>query len=673
LSDIFRIFENIQEPMFIIDGELNVHWGNSAALQILEVSARRLASGKPLASFIEFKQGVLQEGQDLASIEEPSASREIDFTTAGGGTGSGQISIQSVPEVIREASGADSKRWIVYIRNVTLEKILADKFKAQLDAKEAVIGELEKARAELENYSKNLEKMVEARTTELREANRLVSTILNSLGQGIFVFDRNAQTLPFYSKVSERMFGVAPSNKNVADVLRLEGSERETFKKWVEAVFEEMLDFQDLVPLGPSRLTTSADKHIAFDFHPMRTEQGALQGVVLVATDKTEEMKARKEAERERSFAKRIVQIVQHRQQFKTFVSEAKRITSRLSQSLTSPTGLDHEEVARDLHTIKGGAASFSLIEIAERAHHCEDILSQFAKANEIMPKEWPNGLRMQLKSGIDLIIRLLNEFLQNHSFLAGSSENVGRTVEIPVSTLTKWYERIHSPQFAQVVSEEIFENWMKEPAEKLFAHVDGSMRELAQRLGKTLKPVKFIGGDLRVVPEYYLDLFGTYVHAFRNAVDHGIETPGERIAAGKEVDGQITIQFERFEQGGQFWIKTEIGDDGRGIDPIRIKRRLDEKRLAYDASAPDEETIQAVFRDDFSTANAVTDVSGRGIGLSAIKAQAEKMGGEAFVRSVVGKGSILTVVVPDLQILGDQIVRDQIQADQIGKIKQAG
>ncbi len=637
--------------MFIIDGEFNVYWGNSAALQALDVSARKLSSGKPLSNFIEFKQGALAEGQTLDSIEEPSASREIDFTTPNGGNGSGQISIQSVPQVIQLAAGADSKRWVVYIRNVTLEKILADKFKAQLDAKEGVIVELQTARAELENYSKNLEKMVEARTVELREANRLVSTILNSLGQGIFVFDRNAQTLPFYSKVSERMFGIAPANKPVADVLRLEGSERETFKKWIEAVFEEMLDFEDLVPLGPSRLTTSPDKHVAFDFHPMRSEQGALQGVVLVATDKTEEMKARKEAERERSFARRIVQIVQHRQQFKTFVNEANRILAGRSKSLETGSGLDHEEVSRDLHTIKGGAASFSLIEIADRAHHCEDVLSNYVKSQAgVMPTEWPNGLRMQLKSGVDVMTRYLNEFLENHSFLAAGSEVEGRTVEIPVATLQAWHERINHPQFAKIVSEEIFENWMQEPVARLFGNVDGSMRELAQRLGKSLKPTVFENGDLKVVPEYFQELFGTYIHGFRNAIDHGIETPGERIAAGKDVDGQLKVKFERFVQGGQQWLKTEIYDDGRGMDPVRIRRRLDEKQLAYDTNATDEEIIQAVFRDDFSTANAVTDVSGRGVGLSAVKAQAEKMGGEAFVRSTVGTGSILTVVVPDIQ-----------------------
>ena len=652
MSEIFRIFENIQEPMFIVDADLNVYWGNSAALQVLDVSARRLSSGKPLSNFIEFKPGVLMDGQNINEIDGPSQSREIEFVTAAGGNGSGQISIQSCPEVIQTAAGADSKRWIVYIRNVTLEKILADKFKAQLDAKESVIKDLEKAQAELENYSKNLEKMVEARTAELREANRLVSTILNSLGQGIFVFDRNGNCLPFYSKVSERMFGLAPANRPVADVLRLEGTERDTFKKWVEAVFEEMLDFSDLVPLGPSKLNSAPDKYVAFDFHPMRTEQNSLQGVVLVATDKTEEMQARKEAERERSFAKRIVQIVQHRQQFKTFVNEANRISEELLAKLEAGDGLDAEEVARHLHTIKGGAASFSLAEIAETAHHCEDVLGQFVKAQAgSMPAVWPNGLRSQLKSGVSLIVRYLTEFLKNHSFLIGNSEVKGRTVEIPVSIIAEWHRRLTNPQAMNEISSEIFEDWMQEPVSKSFSHVSASLSELAQSLGKALKPIQIEGGDLKVIPEHFKDLFSTYIHAFRNAVDHGIESPSDREAASKPIDGQITLHFERFFQGGQAWLKTEIRDDGRGIDPLRIRKRLEEKNLPFDAHASNEEIIQSVFRDDFSTATAVTDISGRGVGMSAIKAEAERMGGEAYVRSVVGKGSILTIVVPDVEV----------------------
>lgn len=649
MSEVFRVFENMQEVAFVIDENANVHFANGAAGVLLEVSMRKMASGKPLENFVSFEPGMLDSGEALANIDQPSQMREVQFKTPDGKDGYAQVSVQAFPAPLQEALTNEGygRLWILYLRDVSLEKVLHKKYRGELDQKETVIEDLRNAQAELENYSKNLEAMVEARTKELREANRLLATILDSLGQGILVFDRQGRCLPVFSKVCEQMFGTSPNGKSAVDLLGLNDIERETFKKWVDAVFEEMLSFDDLAPLGPAKLTRNA-RHFALDFHPMRGEQKSLVGVVLVATDKTDEINARKEAERERSYAKRVVQIVQHRQQFRMFAAEASRICDEMAEGFAASRDLDGDEIARNLHTVKGGAASFSLMEMVDIAHGCEDSLIAYLRKKPV-DVPWPEELKKKIASGAGDMKRALEEFLEAHSFLVGGPlSGSERTVEIPAATLADWHRRMKDPGLAARLGREILEAWVHEPVANSFLHIDSSIKELASSLGKRVRPLRIEGGDLRVLPEAFSDLFPTFIHAFRNAVDHGLETPEERADLGKDPEGQILIKFDRFEKAGSIRLKVEISDDGRGIDPGKIRDGLERRGLAYDKNASDVEIIQAVFRDDFSTAATLTNVSGRGVGLSAIKAQAEKLGGEAYIRSTPGLGSVLIVVVPD-------------------------
>ena len=118
MSDAFRVFENLQDVVLIIDEEQNVHFGNAAASNLLDVSPRRLSGGKPLANFLEFSPGLLEEGSELAQIDEPTPSREIQFTSSGNGTtGWAQVSLQAWPEALVSALGAETgSRWIIYYR-----------------------------------------------------------------------------------------------------------------------------------------------------------------------------------------------------------------------------------------------------------------------------------------------------------------------------------------------------------------------------------------------------------------------------------------------------------------------------------------------------------------------------------------------------------------------------
>jgi two-component system chemotaxis sensor kinase CheA len=145
-------------------------------------------------------------------------------------------------------------------------------------------------------------------------------------------------------------------------------------------------------------------------------------------------------------------------------------------------------------------------------------------------------------------------------------------------------------------------------------------------------------------------------VHLIRNAVDHGIETPTQRLAQGKNESGEITLRA--YHQGGK--LVLEIRDDGNGIDPARLQQKAIEKGLIRpDTVLSEKEAIHLIFHPGFSTKAEVTEVSGRGVGMDVVKTNIERLQGEVLVETLLGKGSVFKVILPlTLSIIDAMVVR---------------
>ncbi len=648
----YKIFDSIQELVLVVDERWNLFYANPAASMVFEVSGRRLSSGKPLSQFIEFQPSLL-ELEDLKTITESSQYRELNFTTPNGKNGTTQVSIQKDELVEPNAEGG---RWIIYFRDVSLEKVLQKKYRGELEQKESVIEDLKKAQNQLEEYSKNLEVMVHERTLQLREANLLMQAILDSLGQGILVFDSDGRILPFFSKVCESIFGMVPTGLLLEEILRLESKDFEDSVKWRAVMFDDLLPFEDIVGLGIKHFRSLKDRQIELTYSPMRTDSGALKNVVMVATDKTEEFHAKQEAERERNFARMVTQIMRNKGQFRVFVresrtifEEAKAVVKKVLDN-NQVTESFWDEISRALHTFKGGAGSFALYDLAHITHRAEDFL------NSVKEDPTPENLRRfavlfyQISSSFEGFLRSQSDVL------GGEAQLEDRSLELSLRVLKAWYERIDREPRLDSLATEIRENYILEPIAKSFAHLDFALQDLASSLGKEVRPLRLIGGDLRILPEHFEDVFGNMIHIFRNAVDHGLERPEEREARGKESAGCITVEFERFQIGNHYdrpSIVIKVSDDGRGIDPDRLKEKLIEKDLWENwREKSADELLQVIFENDFSTAQSVSNVSGRGVGLAALKEAIEKKGGSLHVTSKVGEGSVFHLLIPDAELV---------------------
>lgn len=183
------------------------------------------------------------------------------------------------------------------------------------------------------------------------------------------------------------------------------------------------------------------------------------------------------------------------------------------------------------------------------------------------------------------------------------------------------------------------------QPVGKLFQKYPRVVRDLARQLNKDIELV--IDGESTEIDKSMIeDLSDPLIHLIRNAVDHGIDMPQDRIAAGKPAKGTIRIAAE---QAGDNIVIT-ISDDGKGMSAAAIKKKCIEKGLITesDASALDEkQSINLIFLPGFSTKEQITDVSGRGVGMDVVKTNITKLSGKIEVTSSPGRGSVFRIQLP--------------------------
>lgn len=635
MSTSYTLFDTLLEPTFILNAEGKVLYCNETAALICGLSVRKISRGLLFKDLLIFSEPI-EALSRLKDIQDPTPYKEVNFETPQGQAGKVQITLQPYPN----AGGPPN--WIVFMRDVTLEERLQKKYRAELEQKEDVILALQKAQAELEQYSKNLEKMVEERTQQISSMNRLMKALLDSLSQGFFIFNKEGLCLEVASKACESTIENSPSGKMIWEVLKLTEKKTEGFKKWMSTLFMEMLPFEDLAPLGPESFPHSAGKNISLEYFPLRNEDQQIDGVVVVASDITSLVEARKQAESEKQFAKLIIHMIRSKNEMGRFIRESQVLLKDLNHALTAPaSSWDREAIFRSLHTLKGGAGLFSVQKLADSCHKAETALNAY--------KEQPSVSQAEnlLKHCQEVQVQF-EKFLQETKDILGASIlSQERLLEVPASDLNALFEKLQGVPQAHAIAEKTLGHLLFEPVENFFKPYKEVSFRLAEKEGKVLRDIQIHGGTVSVVPEIYGPLFATFVHAFRNAVDHGIEAPEIRHKAGKPEGGEILLKCERVDLPAPT-IKISVRDDGAGVNAQKIRAKLADRGLTTEHES-DAQVIQHIFDSQFSTKEQITETSGRGVGMDAIKFEAQQLGGKVWVESVAGQGSTLFVEVPYL------------------------
>jgi two-component system chemotaxis sensor kinase CheA len=179
----------------------------------------------------------------------------------------------------------------------------------------------------------------------------------------------------------------------------------------------------------------------------------------------------------------------------------------------------------------------------------------------------------------------------------------------------------------------------------QIFDRYPRMVRDLSMKLNKEIE-FDISGADIEIDRLLIDEINEPLLHLLRNAMDHGVETPEERIAAGKKAKGKIGLSASR-ERG---YISIKVTDDGKGLDPVILKRKAIEKNIITEETAKgltDEDTYMLICDPRFSTAEQVSDISGRGVGMDVVKTAMESINGHLVIESQKGLGTAFTVNLP--------------------------
>ncbi|MQB08307.1 chemotaxis protein CheA [Agrobacterium sp. ICMP 6402] len=248
----------------------------------------------------------------------------------------------------------------------------------------------------------------------------------------------------------------------------------------------------------------------------------------------------------------------------------------------------------------------------------------------------------------VDRLINLVGELVINQAML---SQSVIENDASGTSAVNMGLDEL------QQLTREIQDSVMAiraQPVKPVFQRMSRIVREVADMIGKQIRLVT--EGENTEVDKTVIDkLAEPLTHMIRNAVDHGIETPEKREAAGKNPEG--TIKLSAKHRSGRILI--ELQDDGAGINRERVRQKaIDNDLIAADANLTDEEIDNLIFAPGFSTADKISDISGRGVGMDVVKRSIQALGGRISISSRPGHGSTFTMSLPlTLAVLDGMVV----------------
>ncbi|MEQ8481896.1 MAG: chemotaxis protein CheA [Hoeflea sp.] len=258
-----------------------------------------------------------------------------------------------------------------------------------------------------------------------------------------------------------------------------------------------------------------------------------------------------------------------------------------------------------------------------------------------------PQTIRVDLDR-VDRLINLVGELVINQAMLA---QSVVENETGGASAINLGLEEL------QQLTREIQDSVMAiraQPVKPVFQRMGRIVREIADMTGKSVRLVT--EGENTEVDKTVIDkLAEPLTHMIRNAVDHGLETPEKRTAAGKNAEGVLRLSAKH--RSGR--IVIEIADDGAGINRERVRAKAIENGLiTADTNLSDEEIDNLIFHPGFSTAEKLSDISGRGVGMDVVKRSIQSLGGRISITSKPGQGSVFTMSLPlTLAVLDGMVV----------------
>jgi two-component system chemotaxis sensor kinase CheA len=471
-----------------------------------------------------------------------------------------------------------------------------------------------------------LEKIIAVRTTELDRRTRDMALVLDNVGQGFVTIDAAGQMSAERSTILQHWLGDAPASGSFVDYLAASDADGALrFDLGLSQVFAGFMPVEVTIDQLPKRVTVRG-RALRLDYRAIGDGE-IPASLLIVVSDLTDELERERADSERRELVAVLERLGTDRQGFIEFCAEADDLVHGIGDATAAGA-----ELKRQLHTLKGNAAIFGVESIAGVCHALETRMIEDNtppsddERRELVTRWATFTARLEALLGARDVRRIEIDDAEIQRVLAALRNNT------PTAAVLKMVNA-----------------WRLEPTAVRFERVAEQAVRLARRMGKTIR-VDIDDRGLRLDPRRWAPFWSTFVHAVRNAIDHGIEEDGERIDAGKPAAGRVALS-SIVENGT---LRIEIRDDGRGVNWDRVRARALALGLPSQTAA---ELAEALFADGVSTKEEITDLSGRGVGLSALRAATAHEGGTLTITSERQRGTRLRFDFPldprvDLELL---------------------
>ncbi|HEY6179370.1 MAG TPA: ATP-binding protein [Kofleriaceae bacterium] len=378
---------------------------------------------------------------------------------------------------------------------------------------------------------------------------------------------------------------------------------------------EAMLPFELCAAQAPARFRRD-NRTFALSYRDVQ-EKGALARILVVVRDITAQIEAEHAERAARELHRLIGQLLRDRTGFHQMVEDCTALIAEVTSAE------DPAVIRRGLHTIKGNCAMVGFERVAAHVHELETTLTNEERNPTVEEHEALAGVWIES-------LRDIQDYLQRDS---------KHDLEIEDQDVNELTAMVR----ARVGHEALLttlESWQAPPTAAALHRLAAQTRHVAQRIGKPVEVVvehnrlRTSGFELRT-------FWSALVHAVRNAVDHGIEDPAVRAAAGKPASAKVTLATQHIGDA----LVVEVRDDGGGIDWDAVRTTAQHRGLAHDTRG---DLVEALFHDGLSTRSEVTQLSGRGVGLGAVRSACRAAGGQIELLSEPGRGTTVRCTFPD-------------------------
>jgi two-component system chemotaxis sensor kinase CheA len=476
----------------------------------------------------------------------------------------------------------------------------------------------------------NINQTLDGKNSKLRN-------IFDNVEQGFLTFKRDLTIHSEYSLECEKIFNEGIANRKLSLLLYPENANMEGF---IDDLFVKIFDCSNsqkelYLPLLPEEIKIN-DKIVSLSYKVVKDERNE-NVIMVILTDITEKRCLEKLMDEESNTLKMVVKTIINREEFREMVNEYEDFASRCFKNISDK---EHDEIFRQIHNFKGNFSQFLMINIVSKLDELETKLYEMNDTFTINDIN-SSALRSWLKEDLDVIETYVGkDFIKDGEICYIKREHLNQIEKKIIETL--------SPNECRVILPLIKSLRYKSLKDLLRTYPDYVM-QLSERLSKSINPLIIKGDDVLVDTNYYQNALKSLVHIFRNCIDHGIETEDERLEHGKSQIGNIDCEIKELKDDFQII----ISDDGRGIDVAAVE----EKAISLGLYTREElenmdynKKINFIHEQGLTTKEKATYISGRGVGMSAVKQCITKYNGTIELQTELGVGTKFIITLPKLQ-----------------------